>query len=135
MVDTDNDNLLTVAEVADLWGTSKHSVYRAIRVGDLPAVRVRGRNRYLVYQSGAELARDGMPVLVEPAVKPEYLTVAEVAARLACSNETIRRLVNSGDLEALRFSGKGSRLRIAPEAVDAYISRNRATLTATAAHA
>ncbi len=37
------DQLLTVAEVADLLRVSTMTVYRLIRSGDLPAVRV-GRN-------------------------------------------------------------------------------------------
>lgn len=33
----------TVAEVADLLGVSYPTVYRAIRAGEFPAIRVRGR--------------------------------------------------------------------------------------------
>ncbi len=33
----------SVAEVAQIFGTSRMTIYRAVREGQLPAVRVRGR--------------------------------------------------------------------------------------------
>jgi excisionase family DNA binding protein len=33
----------SVAEVARIFGTSRMTIYRAVREGELPAVRVRGR--------------------------------------------------------------------------------------------
>jgi excisionase family DNA binding protein len=48
-----------------------------------------------------------------------YLTVAEVARALRVSNMTVYRLVNSGELPALRI-GKSYRLR--EDDIDKYVS-------------
>ncbi len=48
-----------------------------------------------------------------------YVTVAEVARHLRVSNMTVYRLINSGDLPALRI-GKSYRLR--EEDVDRYLA-------------
>jgi excisionase family DNA binding protein len=47
----------------------------------------------------------------------ELLTVGEVAARLRVSPVTVRRLIKSGTLEAVRI---GRLVRVAPEAVADY---------------
>lgn len=47
----------------------------------------------------------------------DLLTVKETADRLRVSTSTIRRLIGSGDLEAVRI---GSLVRIAPEALAEY---------------
>lgn len=60
------DQLLTVAEVAELLRVSTMTVYRLIRSGELPAVRV-GRN-YRVRQ------RDLDGYLQEQVVEPEQRT-------------------------------------------------------------
>lgn len=60
------DQLLTVAEVADLLRVSTMTVYRLIRSGELPAVRV-GRN-YRVRR------RDLDSYLQEQVVEPEQAT-------------------------------------------------------------
>lgn len=57
----------------------------------------------------------------------DLLSVKEVAARLRLSEVTIRRLIKSEDLEAVRV---GARVLVAPEAVADYKARLRA-----AAHA
>ena len=50
--------------------------------------------------------------------KSQFLTVAEVAKALRISNMTVYRLINSGDLPAVRV-GKSYRLR--EEDVDRYV--------------
>lgn len=55
----------------------------------------------------------------------DLLDIGEVADRLRCSKSTVRRLIASGDLEAVHL---GALVRIAPEAVLEYkgILRSRA---------
>jgi excisionase family DNA binding protein len=53
----------------------------------------------------------------------DFLDIGEVATRMRVSKSTVRRLIASGDLEALRV---GSRVLIAPEAVLEYKKRLRA---------
>jgi excisionase family DNA binding protein len=60
------DELLTVAEVADMLRVSTMTVYRLIRTGELPAVRV-GRN-YRVRRG------DLAAYLDQQAVEPEQAT-------------------------------------------------------------
>ena len=53
------------------------------------------------------------------AARPEFLTVAEVASMLRVSNMTVYRLINAGELPAVRV-GKSYRLTEAD--VDRYLS-------------
>ena len=50
---------------------------------------------------------------------PTLLTVAEVAERLRVSTMTVYRLIQRGELAALRI---GRSYRIEPSALDAYLS-------------
>ena len=54
----------------------------------------------------------------EDHAKARFLTVAEVAAQLRVSNMTVYRLINSGELPAVRV-GKSYRLR--EDDVDKYL--------------
>jgi len=49
----------------------------------------------------------------------QFLTVAEVARQLRVSNMTVYRLINAGDLQAVRV---GKSYRIAEGDVDRYIA-------------
>lgn len=51
--------------------------------------------------------------------KPAYLTVAEVAGQLRVSNMTVYRLVQSGDLAAVRV---GRSYRIREDDVDRFLA-------------
>jgi len=51
----------------------------------------------------------------------EFLTVAEVAARMRVSKMTVYRLVHNGDLEAIRV---GRSFRVPDEAVQEYLRRS-----------
>lgn len=51
---------------------------------------------------------------------PEYLTVAEVAARVRVSKMTVYRLVHTGELAGIRV---GRSFRIPATIVDAYLER------------
>jgi excisionase family DNA binding protein len=48
-----------------------------------------------------------MTVLTIPDHPREYLTVAEVAAELSCSEPTVRRRIRAGDLPAVQLGDKG----------------------------
>jgi excisionase family DNA binding protein len=50
-----------------------------------------------------------------------YLTVAEVAAELACSEPTVRRRIRAGDLPAVELGGAGSAVRVPRAALDAWL--------------
>lgn len=51
------------------------------------------------------------------------LSVKETAARLGCSDDTVSRLIDIGDLRAvnIRATGKGMRLRISEDDLTAFI--------------
>ena len=53
------------------------------------------------------------------------LTVAEVAKELSASPETIRRLIQTGDLQAYRLTWPAGPWRIEPGELDAYRERQR----------
>ena len=60
-----------------------------------------------------------IPLAQQQHAKARFLTVAEVAALLRVSNMTVYRLINAGDLAAVRV-GKSYRLR--EDDVDKYLT-------------
>jgi excisionase family DNA binding protein len=62
-----------------------------------------------------------MTVVITPERQREYLTVAEVAAELACSEPTVRRRIRDGDLPAVRLGGPGSGVRIPRARLEAWL--------------
>jgi excisionase family DNA binding protein len=61
-------------------------------------------------------------------VERKLLRVDEVAARLDCNPETVRRKIHRGELPALRIGG-GDRapIRVDPAAFEAWLSSCRAS--------
>jgi excisionase family DNA binding protein len=51
----------------------------------------------------------------------EYLTVAEVAERLRCSEPTVRRRIREGELPAVRLGGSGSAVRVPRAGLQAWL--------------
>lgn len=121
--------LLTVNEACAILGTNKYEVYRLIHSGALHAMKNRpGGGRYRIPREAVDDYRaNAYNVPANPARDSSLRSVADVAAQLNCSQETVRRLVACGDLEATRFAGRTSRLRISTAAVDAYLDRHRAS--------
>ncbi len=59
--------------------------------------------------------------------RPEYLTVAEIAEELRCSEPTIRRRIASGELEAVKLGqGRNSAVRVRRSALEDFVSRGAA---------
>jgi excisionase family DNA binding protein len=54
-----------------------------------------------------------------PQAKSSFVTVGEVARQLRVSNMTVYRLINAGDLPAIRV---GKSYRIREEDLDAYLA-------------
>ena len=54
------------------------------------------------------------------------LTVDAVAARLTCSAKTVRRLIASGDLEAVRIGPAGRLVRVSEKALTIYLATRNA---------
>jgi excisionase family DNA binding protein len=51
----------------------------------------------------------------------EYVTVAEVAAELACSEPTVRRRIRVGELPAVQLGGQGFGVRIPRAGLEAWL--------------
>ena len=62
-----------------------------------------------------------MTVLTTADHQREYLTVAEVAAELACSEPTVRRRIRAGELPAVQLGGQGSGVRIPRAGLEAWL--------------
>ncbi len=63
-----------------------------------------------------------MSVLTPSDQSDGYLTVAEVAAELRCSEPTIRRRIRAGELPAVKLgTGRNSSIRIPRAALDAWL--------------
>jgi len=58
---------------------------------------------------------------VSTATPPAYLTTAEVAAVLACSEDTVLRAVRRGDLPAIRY---GRLVRVERAGLEAFLARH-----------
>jgi excisionase family DNA binding protein len=54
-----------------------------------------------------------------------YLTVAEVAAKLACSEPTVRRRIRDGELPAVQLGRPGSAVRVPRAALEAWLYADR----------
>lgn len=64
--------------------------------------------------------------MTQPTVTPvQYLTVAEVARVLRLSPMTVYRMVNGGQLEAIRTGVNGRSIRILRSSVDAHQRANQ----------
>jgi excisionase family DNA binding protein len=50
-----------------------------------------------------------------------YLTVAEVAHELGCSEPTVRRRIRAGELLAVQLGGRGSPVRIPRQALEDWL--------------
>ena len=62
-----------------------------------------------------------MTVMTIPDQPRAYLTVAEVAAELACSEPTVRRRIRAGEIPAVQLGGERSPVRIPRAALEAWL--------------
>jgi excisionase family DNA binding protein len=62
-----------------------------------------------------------MTVLTTRDHSGEWLTVAEVAERLRCSEPTVRRRIRAGELPAVRLGGPGTAVRVPIAGLDAWL--------------
>lgn len=51
----------------------------------------------------------------------QFLTVAEVATELACSEPTVRRRIRDGELPAVQLGGPGSAVRVPRAGLQAWL--------------
>ena len=65
-----------------------------------------------------------MTVVTTPERQREYLTVAEVAAELACSEPTVRRRIRDGEIPAVQLGGARSGIRIPRAGLEAWRGPN-----------
>lgn len=126
----DNPALLTVDQVAEKLGISKHRVYRRIHRGDIPARPSRkGNAHYLVSEDDLQsyiTAAQGHTDLTEPKIAPSpFLSTAEAAMATGFSVETIRHMCYEGQLPYIRSGGKPrGHLRIPRTAVQELLNRH-----------
>ena len=62
-----------------------------------------------------------MTVLTAPDHEREYLTVAEVAELVRCSEPTVRRRIREGELPAVQLGGPGSAVRVPRAGLEAWL--------------
>lgn len=63
-----------------------------------------------------------------------YLTVAEVAAELHCSEPTVRRRIRDGELPAVQLRGPGAAVRVPRAGLDAWLYPTGQLRTVHAGH-
>lgn len=124
----DNAALLTVEQVAEKLGISKHRVYRRIHRGDIPAKPSRAGNaHFLVDPDDLQryiAAGQGASRLSEPKIAPSpMMSTTEVAQATGLAVETIRAMCYEGRLPFVRTGGKSrGHLRIPRDAVNAMLN-------------
>ena len=88
-------------------------------VGDVPAWARYTSNGKVV--DGGAVASSSMPAIDQTVLSSScLLTIANVAALLQVSTKTVRRLIDRGELDAIRI---GRSIRIQPEALKLLIGR------------
>lgn len=118
-----NDSrMLTVDEVAQRLGISKHMVYRRIARTDIKAVEVRKPvMQYLIAESDLEAYIANGGELTPPQINNRaMLRVPEVAQILGFTTETIRRMCYEGQLPYVRGAGVRGHLRVPRQAVESF---------------
>jgi excisionase family DNA binding protein len=63
----------------------------------------------------------------EPPILPRWLSVAQAAAYLGCSHQTLRRALHSGNLRATRILDGGPYLLDRAD-IDRYLERRKRTI-------
>lgn len=118
--------MLTIPEAAARLRVSKYTVYRMIHNGTLPAIKTIGKNRLRVDPTALEQIAAPRPVYDPTGVDPDtnFLTPTEVAGLLRCSVETVRAMVNGGQLRAMRNPVRNSHIRIPYSALQDYVAGN-----------
>lgn len=117
------DELLTVAEVAELLKLNQQTVRNWIDAGQLPAVRV-GPRRVRVTRAALEGILEPTSTTA-PRPKPferDFLTVVEVAELLRLNQQTVRNWIDGGRLQAVRVGER--RVRVPRSALDELIGRS-----------
>jgi excisionase family DNA binding protein len=62
-----------------------------------------------------------MTVVTTPDHGHDYLTVAQVARELHCSEPTVRRRIRSGELPAVQLGGRGASIRVPRAALNLWL--------------
>jgi excisionase family DNA binding protein len=121
MTDTGN---LSVSEAAEKLGLTTEQVYRRIHSGQLRATHKNlWRQKYVIpadaireyMDAGGDVALDMLPML----------RVAHVCQITGFSPETVRELIRTGQLDAVRGTGKNGHYRITRDSVDRYLRAGR----------
>ena len=67
-----------------------------------------------------------MRVMATPTQEREYLSVAEVALKLAVSAATVRRWIATGHLRAVQPAGPGTAVRVPAGGLEAWLTTRAA---------
>lgn len=116
---------MTVPEIAEKLGMSKHRVYRRIQRGDIPATIGGPRNsQYFVDAADLDeyMSHATSEDLTWTSRNHAMLRPAEAAAMLGFTVETVRALCTAGKLVHHRGNGKRGHYRISRESVEEYIA-------------
>lgn len=119
----DNDELLTVSQVAQRLDISRYRVYRLIQSGDIQAHQARvGNPHYLIPSKALEeyIAAGQAP----PSAKSSMMRASEVAMLTGFSTESVRRMCKEGRLPHSRGAGEKGHLRIPRSAVEEFLTGN-----------
>lgn len=109
--------LLTLSQASVMLGVSERTLQRWHQTGAFPGVRV---NRVLMFHAEQVAAH------LEAARASSVLSVAQVADELGCSEKTVRRLIQAGELVVTRSSEhSNARIQVKRSDLLAYQARTR----------
>jgi len=113
--------MLNLKYVCERFGISRHTIYRLIKSGSLPARRV-GRQWRFEVTDIEKLRAPQIPA--GDASKPALLSLRETCVFLGLSRSTVCRLVKEGILPAMKPSGQW---RLSVPELRQFLSRGRDT--------
>ena len=88
-----SNDVLSVAEAADLLGVTRQAVFKAITKGTLPAAPVIERGKVTRYLLDADVVRERV---LNRNVNDGCLNINQAAAHLGCSTSTVAKYMVDG---------------------------------------
>jgi excisionase family DNA binding protein len=122
----------SLAEVADLTGTSLTTISKHIQMGLLPTLQIGRRQivpqtaltQYIDRLEERATQRAEQEQHLEAMLAAGYMTLPQVAVAIGCSRATVYRLARNGELEV----EQAGRFRVvSPAALDRFIEQHTST--------
>jgi len=111
----EKDKILSVNETAKFLGTSRQLLYKLVKEGRIPGIKLGNRYKFS-YRAVLEVIRKGE---IPPKIKPsralldtgDNLTPAQAGKLISKTRQAVIGYIKAGKLNAIRLPGGGARKR------------------------